>query len=149
MCDFCMHALECLKVAGAGPPLSKNAEFCWGRVRFLNIFFLFLSLSHHFACKKTFFRHIYDKNKARCAGLVRFWGKFGLGPCEVISSGRFEIEEISRGGRPLPVLVILDSGSVFKMVSMKQSEVFSSRKNLKFRLSNRFFYIQNGLVKAI
>jgi hypothetical protein len=82
MCDFCMHALECLKVAGAGPPLSKNAEFCWGRVRFLNIFFLFLSLSHHFACKKTFFHHISEKNKARCAGLVRFWGKFGLGPCE-------------------------------------------------------------------
>ena len=30
-----MHALECLKLVGAGTPLLKNAEFCWGLVRFL------------------------------------------------------------------------------------------------------------------
>ena len=30
-----MHALECLKLVGAGTPLQKNPEFCWGLVRFL------------------------------------------------------------------------------------------------------------------
>ena len=133
-----MHALECLKLAGAVPPPSKNGEFCWGLVRFLarslrSLTALWLvhslrslpryrsahalaSLARSHVCPKVrapvskvlrllfflpfffpsflvsflfcpflltfYYVNSWKKFKARCAGLVRFWGKFGFGPCE-------------------------------------------------------------------
>ena len=45
------------------------------------LFFLFSFLFFLFS-SYLLLRKFLQKFKARCAGLVRFWGKFGLGPCE-------------------------------------------------------------------